>query len=136
MKPGPKTIEIEWEKVDQLARIHCTHEEVASVLNCSVETLQRRCKDDHDEEFAEYYRRKREGGKASLRRRQWNMAETNPAMAIWLGKQYLGQTDNQKIEQTAVNVNLDAQVDLSSLTDDELDTIETLLSKARGANAG
>lgn len=32
-------------------------------------------------------------GRASLRRRQFQLAETNAAMAIWLGKQYLGQYD-------------------------------------------
>ena len=44
--------------------------------------------------------------------------------------------DTQVVEQSSVNVNLEAQIDLSGLTDDELDTIETLLSKAKGANAG
>src|SRR5208337_3813320 len=29
----------------------------------------------------------------SLRRLQFLQAQTSPAMAIWLGKQYLGQTD-------------------------------------------
>ena len=29
----------------------------------------------------------------ALRRSQWKMAERNATMAIWLGKQYLGQKD-------------------------------------------
>lgn len=29
----------------------------------------------------------------ALRRAQWRLAERNAAMAIWLGKQYLGQRD-------------------------------------------
>ncbi|MBQ0061347.1 MAG: hypothetical protein KBT15_06205 [Bacteroidales bacterium] len=33
----------------------------------------------------------------SLRRSQMKMAETNPTMAIWLGKQYLGQKDNRDL---------------------------------------
>ncbi len=36
-------------------------------------------------------------GLASLRRRQFKMAETNPSMAIWLGKQYLGQHDKSEL---------------------------------------
>jgi hypothetical protein len=32
-------------------------------------------------------------GLASLRRKQFTMAESNASMAIWLGKQYLGQKD-------------------------------------------
>ena len=34
----------------------------------------------------------------SLRRKQWNLAKTNATMAIWLGKQYLGQKDNIDIK--------------------------------------
>lgn len=45
-------------------------------------------------------------------------------------------SDVQKIEQTAVNVNLESQVDLSNLSDDDLEAIEKILSKARGFNAG
>ena len=30
-------------------------------------------------------------------RNQWRLAEENVAMSIWLGKQYLGQTENQFI---------------------------------------
>lgn len=34
----------------------------------------------------------------SLRRSQFRIAETNATMAIWLGKQYLGQKDYPKEE--------------------------------------
>ena len=34
----------------------------------------------------------------SLRRTQFKLAEKNPTMAIWLGKQYLGQRDNIAVE--------------------------------------
>lgn len=37
------------------------------------------------------------GGKISLRRWQFKMAEHSVPMAIWLGKQYLGQRDSQEI---------------------------------------
>jgi hypothetical protein len=39
-------------------------------------------------------------GRVSLRRKQWLMAEKNPAMAIWLGKQYLGQKEQSATEIT------------------------------------
>ena len=39
----------------------------------------------------------------SLRRTQFKLAEKNPTMAIFLGKQYLGQRDN--IEVKAENTN-------------------------------
>ena len=33
----------------------------------------------------------------SLRRKQWNLAESNASMAIFLGKNYLNQRDQQSI---------------------------------------
>nr|UWD62952.1 MAG: hypothetical protein [Bacteriophage sp.] len=43
--------------------------------------------------FADTYKSKSQVGKSSLRRAQWKLAEKNASMAIWLGKQYLDQSD-------------------------------------------
>lgn len=43
--------------------------------------------------FSEVFAQKRGAGKISLRRSQWQLAAKNASMAIWLGKQYLGQRD-------------------------------------------
>ena len=43
--------------------------------------------------FSEVYAEKRQKGRASLRRSQFRLAEKSATMAIWLGKQYLGQKD-------------------------------------------
>ena len=43
--------------------------------------------------FSEVFKEKRGVGKISLRRAQFRLAEKNANMAIWLGKQYLGQSD-------------------------------------------
>jgi hypothetical protein len=43
--------------------------------------------------FSQVFREKRVSGKASLRRTQWKLAQKSTPMAIWLGKQYLGQRD-------------------------------------------
>ena len=48
--------------------------------------------------FAESFKMFSADGKISLRRTQFRMAETNVSMAIWLGKQYLGQRDSAEIE--------------------------------------
>lgn len=86
-KVGRPKKEIDYVMVEKLASIMCTQEEIASFLGLSVKTLQR------DEEFSRVYKKAQETGKMSLRRIQWKLAEKNTAMAIWLGKQYLGQTD-------------------------------------------
>ena len=87
MATGRPKKEIDYELVDKLANIQCTQEEIASCLDLSVRTLQR------DEEFCRIYKKGQENGKMSLRRMQFKLAEKNPTMAIFLGKQYLGQKD-------------------------------------------
>ena len=42
----------------------------------------------------------RAGGLESLRRIQFKLAETNAAMAIFLGKTYLGQSDRRELERS------------------------------------
>lgn len=79
--------EIDYTIVEKLASIQCTQEEIANFLDISVRTLQR------DDEFCRVYKKGLDNGKMSLRRIQFKMAEKNPTMALWLGKQYLGQRD-------------------------------------------
>ena len=86
--------EIDYISVEKLANIQCTQEEIASFLELSVRTLQR------DEEFCRIYKKAQDNGKMSLRRMQFKLADKNPTMAIWLGKQYLKQKDNIEVEST------------------------------------
>lgn len=93
---APKDYLIDWDKVDTLCRMQCTGEEIASVFNIDYDTLNKYCKQNNGMGFGDYRKFKAEGGKASLRRRQWLTAENgNVVMQIWLGKQYLGQKDKQ-----------------------------------------
>lgn len=89
----PKKV-IDYEAVEKLANLQCTQEEIASFLGLSVRTLQR------DEEFCRIYKKGQDNGRMSLRRMQFKLADKNPTMAIWLGKQYLKQRDNIEIEST------------------------------------
>lgn len=85
--------EINYKLAEGLANIFCTQEEIASILDVSVRTLQR------DEEFCRVYKKGQETAKSSLRRIQFKLAEKNSAMAIFLGKQYLGQRDSFEDKQ-------------------------------------
>lgn len=80
---------IDYTTVEKLASIQCTQEEIANFLEVSVRTLQR------DKEFCRIYKKGQDNGKMSLRRIQFKLAEKNPTMAIWLGKQYLHQRDRE-----------------------------------------
>lgn len=78
------------EVVEKLAGFMCTEEEIASFLDVTVEVLHN---SENKETFSECYKKGVENGKASLRRNQFMLSKTNPTMAIWLGKQYLGQKE-------------------------------------------
>jgi hypothetical protein len=92
-KGGRPKKEIDYTSVEKLSKLMCTQEEIADFLDISVRTLQR------DDEFCRIYKNGISKGKRSLRRAQWEKAvdEKNATMQIWLGKQYLGQSDKQEL---------------------------------------
>lgn len=86
-----------------LCAIQCTKEEICAVLQVSYSTLLRWCNQTYGVDFETIFNEKRQNGKASLRRSQWKLAEKNPTLSIWLGKQYLNQRDNIEVEHNAQN---------------------------------
>lgn len=107
-KMGRPRIEIDKDQFERLCEIQCTEEEIASVFRCSVDTIERWCKREYGETFADAYKKYSAGGKSSLRRYQFELAKKNAAMAIFLGKQYLGQKDNVEYEDKEALGRLDA----------------------------
>lgn len=101
MMARPK-IKIDKNQFEHLCGLQCTEEEIASFFYCSIDTINRWCHREYNKSFADVFAEKRAIGKISLRRSQWKLAEKSPAMAIFLGKNYLGQTD--KIEQSIIEV--------------------------------
>lgn len=90
---------------ESLLALQCTLDEVVAFFNaklggCSRDTVERWCKRTYKMTFADAAKEKRQIGLISLRRTQWRMAEKSVPMAIFLGKNYLGQTDmtEQKVE--------------------------------------
>lgn len=100
---------------ENLCSIQCTKEEICSVLDVSEKTLNSWCNSTYDENFSLVFSKKRELGKSSLRRNQWKLAEKNPTMAIWLGKQYLNQRDRQEIVAEVENKNAYKELSLEEL---------------------
>ena len=84
-----------------LCRLQCTLKEIASFFECSEDTIERWCVRELGKKFAEAYEEHSAAGKISLRRLQFKLAEKSAAMAIFLGKQYLGQRDQQDIQISA-----------------------------------
>lgn len=92
-----KQVTINKNTFENLCAIQCTKEEICSVLNVSEKTLNSWCNSEYGENFSLVFAKKRHNGNASLRRTQWKLAEKSAAMAIFLGKNYLGQKDNVEI---------------------------------------
>lgn len=89
---------IDWDQVEKMCAIQCTGEEIAGVLGISYDTLERGCRREHRMSYADYSTQKRQDGRASLRRKQYTVAmEGNPTMLVWLGKNWLNQTDKQDV---------------------------------------
>jgi AraC-like DNA-binding protein len=118
-KGGRPRIEIDWESIDKLCGLQCTEEEIAQFLGISVDTLCRACQRKYNLSFAEYFGQKRGIGKVALRRAQWQVAQSgNPALLIWLGKQYLDQKDKSHQEHSG-KITLEDIVAGSDQSDDD-----------------
>jgi len=90
--------EIDQKQFRSLCAMFCTLSEIAGFFECSEDTIERWCKRELDMGFADAFKQYSAQGKISLRRHQMKMAEKNVAMAIFLGKNYLGQKDSQETE--------------------------------------
>lgn len=100
--------EINWTLFEQLCAIQCTQSEIASMMKIHIDTLRDRAVVHYGDEYSNIYKKLSESGKCSLRRNQFVLSKTNASLAIWLGKQWLGQRDIQEDErptQITVNVN-------------------------------
>jgi hypothetical protein len=93
---GRPHADIDWKDVEGMCFIQCTREEIYAITGHDEKTFKVNCLRVHGIEFSEYYKQKRENGKKSLRRAQWEKAvkDKNPALLIWMGKQSLGQSDD------------------------------------------
>lgn len=107
-KMGRPRKEIDQEQFEKLCGIMCTEEEIAGFFGCSVDTIERWCKRTYKMTFADIYKEKCSRGKMTLRRYQWELAKKNVGMAIFLGKQYLGQRDTIEYEDKEALQRLDA----------------------------
>lgn len=89
---------IDKDQFEKLCKLQCTIDEVCGFFEVCPDTLEKWCKKTYgkDMTFSKVFKEKRSGGMISLRKAQFKLAEKSAAMAIWMGKQYLGQTD--KIE--------------------------------------
>ena len=113
--------------LENLGKLQCTLTEAADFLNCTTHTLSRLFK--RDPRALAAWERGRGKGKVGLRRKQMRLANTNAAMAIHLGKQYLDQKDKVQNELTGKDGGPIETTDVSKLSVDERKQLRLLLTR-------
>ena len=104
-KIGRPLLDIDPKQVEMLATLGCSAEEIATVVGCGITQLYSR--------FRKLIQKGHNNQKVSLRKSQFDAAKKgNPALLIWLGKQYLAQRDspvevNQTVKGAMVHLNVD-----------------------------
>jgi hypothetical protein len=94
---GRPKIDINLDELERLSALNCTMPELAAFFKIPLRTLEDRF--TNDPKVRDCIERGREVGKLSIRRKQIQiMNDTNSVpMAIWLGKQLLGQRDKHDV---------------------------------------
>lgn len=86
--------EIRRETFEGLCKIQCSTEEMCSVLGVTRQTLTSWCKAVYGKKLEVVMADFQAEGKASFRRMGIKLAEKNPAVWIFLAKNWLGMSDN------------------------------------------
>ena len=90
---------IDWALFEQLCAFQCTQSEICSTLKVNDDTLRSRILEHYGDDYSNTYKKYSETGKCSLRRNQFVLSKKNAALAIWLGKIWLGQKDETEVKQ-------------------------------------
>jgi hypothetical protein len=116
---GRKRVEIDLAELEKLCALQATNAEIAAWFGCTERTIEKRSKEPA---IQEVMTRGRAKGRISMRRAQMKLLEAgNATMAVWMGKQYLGQRDLTPIELTGAN---------GSAVKFSMETIDAILSQA------
>jgi hypothetical protein len=128
---GRKATPIDLIELEKLCMMQCNEGEIAAWFKVSVRTIQARRKQPR---FAEAMRHGLAKSCINVRRLQFRLLEAgNATMAVWLGKNLLGQRDNMQI--TGANggpIQTENKPDFSRLSEDELRTLQATLAKING----
>ena len=83
----PKKYKIDTKEVVNLASYGCSNREIADFYGCNESLISK--------SYSSFVTKGRAKRKTKLRELQWKAAESgNVTMLIWLGKQYLGQSEH------------------------------------------
>ena len=117
-KMGRPRKKIDKRTFEKLCAIQCRQDEIAEFFECNPDTINNWCKREYGKTFSGVFAEKRVVGFISLRRAQFQKAieDKNTAMLIFLGKNWLGQSDRQDVRFDSP-LQVTSSYDLSSLTE-------------------
>ena len=96
-------LDLDQEQFEKLCAMQCTMVEIISWFGVNKDTLYHWIKRTYgDKSFEQVFNEKKQAGFVALRRKQWQLAENSVPMAIFLGKNYLGQSDNQNVDLSII----------------------------------
>ena len=124
-------------ELEKLCAMQCTDEEIAAFFGVSTKTIERRRK---VQRFSDVMEQARAKGRVSVRRNLFRLASNgNVAAAIFLAKNLLGYRDVVASELSGPDgrpISIDSRPDLSNLSDEELDQLQSLVDKAQPKRSG
>ena len=128
---------IDLAELEKLCAMQCTDEEIAAFFGVSTKTVERRRKVGR---FSDVMEQARAKGRVSVRRNLFRLASNgNVAAAIFLAKNLLGYRDIIASELSGPDgrpIAIDSRPDLSNLSDEELDQLQSLVDKAQPKRSG
>jgi len=128
---------IDLAELEKLCAMQCTDEEIAAFFGVSTKTVERRRK---VQRFSDVMDQARAKGRVSVRRNLFRLASNgNVAAAIFLAKNLLGYRDIIASELSGPDgrpISIDSRPDLSNLSDEELDQLQSLVDKAHPKRSG
>lgn len=104
MGNGRPQLEIDYELLERVCQFPHKLDDIAYLMGCSIDTLERRIKERYGQTLAGYCASRLSITKQRLYGKQMELAmKGNVQLLIWIGKQLLGQSDKTMIDQ---NVNV------------------------------
>ena len=111
-----------WEQLDAMI-VWANQEYCAEKLGMSIDTLAHIIKERTGLSFPEYKHQKQEPMRINLLKKQYDIAMSgNVTMCIWLGKQYLGQSE--KVQTRNEHISPDGSFKVSLSKEEKLEMIE------------
>jgi hypothetical protein len=102
---------INWKIVDEYLQAQCDGTSIAGILGVHPDTLYNACEREHKTTFSLYSQQKKAEGKEILRSTMFkNAIGGNPALQIWLSKQYLDMRDKADTDVTTAGQSIQPQI--------------------------